>query len=190
MKKTTNEFPVAINHSVDLKVSIAPTHDETGLYYFMNDLIYNPKGEALHTRPNQHMYFTSDTVINVGDYVIQTNFEKSHSSIIKIENEMQCKYANDKDGSFTKRKIIASTDTKLKDAIDMICTGSTYVFDLPKIPQSFVQEYCENKNIDEVKLQLEKYDIRPDNSMGYFEPGAYTFKTRFKLTDNNEVIIA
>tara|TARA_B110000285_G_C14807031_1_gene460176 strand:+ start:65 stop:718 length:654 start_codon:yes stop_codon:yes gene_type:complete len=65
---------------------------------------------------NKHLYATvSQDIepIKIGDYVIQTNFEKTHSSLILIENEMQCKFANDTSGSFTKRKVIATTDPKL-----------------------------------------------------------------------------
>ena len=47
--------------------------------------------------------------IKEGDFVFQQNFERTNNQIIRIETEFQSKIANDKDGSFTKRKITHST---------------------------------------------------------------------------------
>jgi len=66
----------------------------------------NTPKKFIEYKIGERSYFTSDGEIKVGDHVIQTNFEKTNNCIIKIENEMQCKFANDKKGSFTKRKIV------------------------------------------------------------------------------------
>jgi hypothetical protein len=60
-----------------------------------------------------NVYITSDEEIKEGDYVVQTNFEKTNTQVIKCETEFQTKIANSKDGSFSKNKIILTTDQDL-----------------------------------------------------------------------------
>jgi hypothetical protein len=78
--------------------------------------------------PSQHptniaknIYITSDEEIKEGDYVVQINFEKTNTQVIKCETEFQTEIANDKDGSYTKNKIILTTDQDLiKDGVQPI----------------------------------------------------------------------
>ena len=51
-----------------------------------------------------NVYITSDEEIKEGDYVVQINFEKTNTQVIKCETEFQTKIANSKDGSFSKIK--------------------------------------------------------------------------------------
>jgi hypothetical protein len=70
---------------------------------------------------NKNIYITSDEEIKEVDYVIQINFEKTNIQVIKCENESQVKIANSKNGSFTKNKIILTTDQDLiKDGVQAI----------------------------------------------------------------------
>jgi hypothetical protein len=69
----------------------------------------------------KELFVTSDEEIKEGDYAVQINFEKTNTQIIKCETEFQTKIANDKDGSYTKNKIILTTDPDLiKDGIQAI----------------------------------------------------------------------
>jgi hypothetical protein len=70
---------------------------------------------------NQNIYITSDEEIKEGDWVIQVNFEKTNIQLIQCITKFQTKIANDKDGSFTKNKIILTTDQDLiKDGVQAI----------------------------------------------------------------------
>ena len=67
------------------------------------------------------LYITSDEEIKEGDYVVQINFEKTNTQVIKCETEFQTKIANSKDGGFSKNKIILTTDSDLiKDGVQEI----------------------------------------------------------------------
>ena len=67
------------------------------------------------------LFITSDEEIKEGDYVVQINFEKTNTQVIKCETEFQTKIANSKDGSFSKNKIILTTDSDLiQDGVQAI----------------------------------------------------------------------
>ena len=58
------------------------------------------------------------------------------------------------------REIIATTDSSLKEAIEMIGTGSTYIFDMSSIPQSFINKYIEQYNKgNNIKKVMVEYEI-------------------------------
>ena len=78
--------------------------------------------KALNNSFKPHnIYITSDEEIKEGDWVIQVNFEKTNTQLIQCATEFQVKIANDKDGSFTKKKIILTTDQDLiKDGVQAI----------------------------------------------------------------------
>jgi len=61
----------------------------------------------------QNIYITSSEEIKEGDWVIQINFEKTNTQLIQCITKFQVKLANDKNGSFTKNKIILTTDQDL-----------------------------------------------------------------------------
>jgi hypothetical protein len=70
---------------------------------------------------NQNIYITSDEEIKEGDWVIQVNFEKTNIQLIQCITKFQTKIANNKDGSFTKNKIILTTDpTLIADGVQSI----------------------------------------------------------------------
>jgi hypothetical protein len=90
---------------------------------------------------NQHIYITNDEKIKLNDYVIQTNFEKTNTQIIQCVDEFQVRIANDKDGSFTKKKIII-TDNKdlLKDGVQ-------------EIDDEFLEWFVNNPSCEEVEIK-------------------------------------
>ena len=135
------------NKRARAKVHMLPTEDIENYPLYIHDKGYLIEGKYRVGEPSgtqKHLYFTTDEEIKEGDYVVQTNFEKSHSSIIKIENEIQKKFANYKNGSFIKRKIVATTDKSLG---------------LPEPSQAFIQKYCELGGIDEVDIELKSSDL-------------------------------
>lgn len=58
---------------------------------------------------DDHYIIMNDSEIKQGDWVYQQNFEKTNNQIISIKTEFQSNVANDKNGSYTKRKITHST---------------------------------------------------------------------------------
>jgi hypothetical protein len=86
----------------------------------------------------QIIYITSDEEIKLNDYVIQINFEKTNTQVIRCKTESQVKIANDKNGSFTKNKIILTTDQDLiKDGVQ-------------PIDDKFLEWFVKNSSCEEV----------------------------------------
>jgi hypothetical protein len=113
--------------------------DEKGTRLELCELVYS------HTRNTQHLYITSDEEIKRGDWVIQSNFEKTNTQLIQCINEFQVKLANDKDGSFTKKKIILTTDGDLiKDGVQ-------------KIDDEFIEWFVNNPRCEWVEVKKEMY---------------------------------
>jgi hypothetical protein len=89
----------------------------------------------------QIIYITSDEEIKLNDYVIQINFEKTNTQVIRCKTESQVKIANDKNGSFTKNKIILTTDQDLiKDGVQAI-------------DDAFLEWFVQNPSCEEVVVQ-------------------------------------
>ena len=92
----------------------------TGGYHLLKEPIFIDAP----LKPSRHIYITSDEEIKEGDYVVQINFEKTNTQVIKCETEFQTKIANSKDGSFSKNKIILTTDQDLiNDGVQEINDG-------------------------------------------------------------------
>ena len=162
-----------------LKGQLAILDGKTSIYSF------DMKDE--HPAEAQYAYVTVSQdveLIKIGDYVIQTNFEKTHSSLILIENEMQCKFANDTSGSFTKRKIIATSDLKLTiDKWEKDYPTEPLKVNLPQLQQSFLKEFVANPDREfeveyETKTLMKPADV-------YVEE----VKTKLKLNQDNTVNI-
>ena len=92
---------------------------------------------------NQNIYITSDEEIKVGDYLVQINFEKTNTQVIKCEIEFQAKITNSKDGSFSKNKIILTTD------LDLINDG------VQSIPDEFLEWFVNNSNYENIEVRKE-----------------------------------
>jgi hypothetical protein len=90
---------------------------------------------------NNNIYITNDEPIKEGDWVIQVNFEKTNIQLVQCVTEFQTKMANDKDGSFTKNKIILTTDQHLiKDSVQAI-------------DNEFLEWFVKNPSCEEVEVE-------------------------------------
>jgi hypothetical protein len=74
----------------------------------------------------------SDEAIEEGNYVYQVNFEKTNTQVIQCIKPFQAKIANDKNGSFTKLKIIAYKPKRNSPELD-----------LPLLPEMVVEDNIE-----------------------------------------------
>tara|TARA_R110000868_G_scaffold411166_1_gene702065 strand:- start:2289 stop:2768 length:480 start_codon:yes stop_codon:yes gene_type:complete len=110
----------------------------------------------------QHLYITTDEKIKDEDWVIEN------------DKVYQYKYQLDRHSHDEIRKIIATT-----------CwyNAAKAVLRLPQIPQSFIEEYCNNP-VDEIWIEVEEIIVqdafkrRPDYNTH-----------RIKLNSNNEIIL-
>jgi hypothetical protein len=115
------------------------------LYFTIQTL---PLDEDIYCYP-QNIYITSDEEIKEGEWVIQINFEKTNTQIIKCQTESQTIIANSKNGSFTKNKIILTTDQDLiKDGVQAI-------------DDDFLEWFVKNPSCEYVKT-----DLVPVNEFG------------------------
>ena len=89
----------------------------------------------------QNIYITNSEEIKEGDYVVQINFEKTNTQVIKCETEFQTEIANDKDGSYTKNKIILTTDQ------DLIKDGVQAIDDI------FLEWFVKNPSCEDVEIE-------------------------------------
>jgi hypothetical protein len=111
---------------------------------------------------NKNIYITYDEEIKEVDYVIQINFEKTNIQVIKCENESQVKIANSKNGSFTKNKIILTTDQDLiKDGVQAI-------------DDEFLEWFVKNPSCERVEI----YDI---NNKWHKEDGSIVSVSVYKI---------
>jgi len=125
----------------------------------------NPKGKLILSNipigskgETQNIYITSDEEIKFNDYVIQVNFEKTNTQVIQCVTEFQVKIVNDKDGSFTKNKIILTTDQNLiKDGVQAI-------------DDEFLEWFVENPSCERVEFEKEHDDTVPYLKMRYCKP--------------------
>ena len=88
----------------------------------------------------QNIYITSDEEIKKGDWVIQINFENTNTQSIQCITEFQVKIANDKNGSFTKNKVILTTDQ------DLIADG------VQPIDDEFLESFVKNPSCEFVEI--------------------------------------
>lgn len=115
--------------------------------------VYNCNREDFNWEP-QHLYFLSDEVPKVGDWV----YDWFNNQIKKYEEV----------GSGT--KIIATTDSSLmkQELLGKNTHGGFFISDsyLPRPSNEFLKKYCELGGIDEVLVEYEN-DNRPNNEYGW-----------------------
>lgn len=112
----------------------------------------------------QNLHICSKDEINAGDwYVMFDGYNCSgNAKVYKCLSVTRDNINNTDSIGYSKsqcRKIIATTDLNLKESLEMIGTGSTYLFDLPKISESFlntyVNKYNKGKKIHKVMVEYE-----------------------------------
>ena len=136
------------------KVVMLPTEDESGIYTFAADeLIFNPQGECLHTRGNQHLYFTTDEEIKPFEKCWV--FDSEDNSVFYNGRE-----ENTKGLTHTNffHKIIATTDPKLciklhKGEVVDKSYPSKFHYRLPQPSQAFIEKYCKLGGIEYVDVE-------------------------------------
>jgi len=137
------------------KVHMLPTEDESvihnsetaGLFY---DAIYKEKYMA------QHLYFTTDEEIKVGDWCLKPVYiegVKVGYGILQVDSSYFGGYGYDWEDHC---KIIASTDSKLETSDEVF--HNTYKQKLAQPSQAFIKAYCEQGGFDEVDVE---YEINP-----------------------------
>jgi hypothetical protein len=128
-------------------IHLLPTDKPSRLYY-------NVGGALLFTSYENHngvnIYITNDEEIKKGDWIIQINFEKTNTQLIPCLGDFQVRIANNKDGSFTKDKIILTTDKEL------INNG------VQAIDDEFLEWFIQNPSCDMVEVST--YHVKGDIS--------------------------
>jgi hypothetical protein len=84
------------------------------------------------------------------------------------------------------KKIIATTDPSLSESIEMLGTGSTYLFEIPKPSELFLKQYVDAFNTG---IQITEVDVEYYNDKHI---GAYSeieLEGKIKLNSKNEIII-
>lgn len=93
-------------------------YDHTGFFLSKN---YQDSKTINSIVKGKNIYITSNEEIKEGDWVIQVNFEKTTTQLIQCVTDAQVAIANNKNKSFTKSKIILTTDLELqKDGVQAI----------------------------------------------------------------------
>ena len=125
-----------------IKAVMLPTEDRTSKIWFDNDtkkLLYDPIG-VMNCNP-LYLYITvSQDVepIKEGDWIIVTNASNGQN-FLKKEGDILPKAL-----SSPRRKIIATTDPKLKNTISIGIDGTSMFKTIPQLQQSFLKEYVAN----------------------------------------------
>lgn len=109
---------------------------------------------------SDHYIIVDDSEIKEGDWVYQQNFEKTNNQIISIKTEFQSNVANDKNESFTKRKITHSTQP-----------GSLGMGWMQSVQPLFLSEVKElTGEVDvEKKAQIQWGNVHRTGVLGYIE---------------------
>ena len=125
-----------------IKAVMLPTEDRTSKIWFDNDtkkLLYDPIG-VMNCNP-LYLYITvSQDVepIKDGDWIIVTNASNGQN-FLKKEGDILPKAL-----SSPRRKIIATTDPKLKNTISIGIDGTSMFKTIPQLQQSFLKEFVAN----------------------------------------------
>ena len=139
----------------DCKVILLQTNEKA----HFDDLVIHPINKELFkfqlqncTEFAQHLYIISDEEIKVGDWRLENDhiYRTLDSETTRWANENGCK------------KIIATTDTSLQIKHFNSGVFKDLLYNLPQIPQHFIEKYTEEYNngnvIDDIKVEYEFVD--------------------------------
>lgn len=111
-----------------------------------------------------YLYFLSDEEIKEGDWIYRR--KDGYKTIQKATLPLNLTSVN--------KKIIATTDTSLTEKIEMLGTGSTYIFNLPQPSQSFIEKFVEEYNKGNVITEvMVEYNLM---NKGYDKPEDYPYQ--------------
>lgn len=148
------------------RVHRLPTEGKTGVIW-MNRKTSSLYPDVLNVVKDklyfgQHLYVTTDEAPNVGDSVLVDIYPHGNPEwkLAKVVSVYESVVEVDLGWSTTQtkpivvcKKIIATTDPKLHTNEIVEEDMHMYKKSLPKIPQSFIEEYCEAGGIDEVLVE-------------------------------------
>ena len=170
------------------QVIMLPTENESRFHLFTGNkpglYSYPEIVSAIPKNPycvNQHLYIVSDDEIKEGDWYLD-NIPKYY--VIEQANEDWCLTKDHK-------KIIATTDTSLIESIEMIGTGSTYLFKLPQPSQQFIEKYIESYNKGEVitNVLVEYETLKTTANNKHFGEGhIYSIANKLKINPKDNTI--
>jgi hypothetical protein len=170
-----------------IKAVMLPTEDRTSKIWFDNDtkkLLYDPIG-VMNCNP-LYLYITvSQDVepIKDGDWIIVTNASNGQN-FLKKEGDILPKAL-----SSPRRKIIATTDPKLKNTISIGIDGTSMFKTIPQLQQSFLKEYVANPD-GEFEVEYEVYSTSNSGNTGrIIDEGFHGDLIKLKLNQDNTVNI-
>jgi hypothetical protein len=179
--------------TIKAKVHRLPTEDKSQIglckHSERQGIFYGETPTIEDSLINQHLYITTDEEIKEGDLCYDKSAKPGWNGIEGISKCLR----TDKNGYWNKncRKIIATTDPKLNEVNDKNKVDESWFRPfIPKIPQSFIEEYCKSGGIDEVLVEMERMsnkgewkDVLLPSEWGDHNP------TRPKLNPDNTIII-
>jgi len=152
----------------EVQVVMLPTEDKSPLFIGKRDkkLHYFFKGQEPNNAIHQHLYITVDQKIEPikeGDWVYWADPEGITSDInqvVSVNEEMI--FMSHPEHSETEaspnecRKIIATTDKKLRHTKITPDQNHVYTKGVPQVSQSFIKEYCDKGGIDKVMVEYDQ----------------------------------
>ena len=137
-----------------VKVIMLPTEDLTSiikqgtsstLYYYSSPISANTK----YSYANQHLYFVSDEKLKDGEWCYES----------KMKGNKIFEYDSSNIWHKGAYKVVATTNKSLV----YISNNGRVEYNLPQIPQEFIENYCEVGGVDEVEIEYElNYDEHPE----------------------------
>ena len=185
-----------------IQVHLLPTEDASHIAFIhhLNTFKFTPDLEVSKSKrvTNQHLYFTSDEKPDVGEYYIHTfrSNTGTHQTVNTCHTKLRqtdLKWLVDGNSASECRKIISSTDTKLKLGTCEDCKQDKdyrHFFikctcSLHQPPQSFIEEFCKAGGIWKVLVEYTDWcDYDDDNDIGLDSPDL-----RLKVNSQNEITI-
>ena len=163
----TNIIKLDNKHWKKSDVILLPTENITQILKKNDKLLYFSEGNRLGDYINQYLYVLSDEEIKEGDWFIAN---QGVHKCIRVNENTTCRYITlnnngEEIGHFKtwKTKIIATTNYELSvgirsgvKEIDDAIPDLVWHTELPKMPQSFIQEFVKNQGngYDEILIEV------------------------------------
>lgn len=184
--------------TIKAKVHRLPTEDETGLWKLTDvdgniSLHYSMNQKKRSNLEGFHLYITTDEEIKDGDWVYRP-YSKKVSQVVKVlktNRGLELTYSDKLAVILSdERKIIATTDHLEIPTPGMMSLQGEWI---PKIPQSFIEEYCKVGGIDEVLVEYTSDEWSESIKLQMISmgdnPEDFKKDSELKLNSNNEIII-
>ena len=142
---------------VKVKVVMLPTKGDSTFGYITETKTYHRYTNEENSYNNlannlaipQHLYFISDEKLKDGEWCYES----------KMKGNKIFEYDSSNIWHKGAYKIVATTDKSLV----FISNNGRIEYNLPQIPQEFIENYCEVGGVDEVEIEYElNYDEHPE----------------------------